>query len=78
VIELAKQYGRYGYRKIHGLVQQAGWEISLSVVERIWRREGLKVPKKQPKRGRRGSLADRLGSATSSASTVGSPSDAIE
>ena len=52
VIELARQYGRYGYRKIHGLVQQAGWEISLSVVERIWRREGLKVPKKQPKRGR--------------------------
>ena len=52
VIELARQYGRYGYRKIHGLVQQAGWEISQSVVERIWRREGLKVPKKQPKRGR--------------------------
>ena len=42
----------HGYRKIHGLVQQAGWEISLSVVERIWRREGLKVPKKQPRRGR--------------------------
>ena len=52
VIELARQYGRYGYRKIHGLVRQAGWEISQSVVERIWRREGLKVPKKQPKRGR--------------------------
>ena len=52
VIELAKQYGRYGYRKVHGLLQQAGWEISLSVVERIWRREGLKVPKKQPKRRR--------------------------
>ena len=33
-------------------LQEAGWEISLSVVERIWRREGLKVPKKQPKRGR--------------------------
>jgi len=52
VIEFANQYGRYGYRKIHGLVQQAGWEISLSVAERIWWREGLKVPKKQPKRGR--------------------------
>ena len=52
VIELAKQYGRYGYRKVHGLLQQAGWEISLSVIERIWRREGLKVPKKQPKRRR--------------------------
>jgi transposase InsO family protein len=52
VIELAKRYGRYGYRKIHGLPQQAGWEISLSVVERIWRREGLKVPRKQPRRDR--------------------------
>ena len=51
MIELAEQYGSYGYRKILGLVQQAGWEISLSV-ERIWRREGLKVPKKQPKRAR--------------------------
>jgi putative transposase len=52
IIELAKQYGRYGYRRIHHLLQQAGWEIGLSVVERIWRREGLKVPKKQPKRRR--------------------------
>lgn len=52
IIQLAKQYGRYGYRRIHGLLRQAGWDISVAVVERIWRREGLKVPKKQPKRGR--------------------------
>lgn len=32
------------------LLGNAGWQVSLSVVERIWRREGLKVPKKQPKR----------------------------
>jgi hypothetical protein len=44
-----KQYGRYGYRRIHGLLMQTGWDISLSMVERIWRREGLKVPRKQPK-----------------------------
>ena len=52
IVELAKRYGRYGYRRIHGLLAHVGWEISLSVVERIWRREGLKVPKKQPKRRR--------------------------
>jgi transposase InsO family protein len=52
VTELARQYGRYGYRKIAALLRQAGWSVSDGRVERIWRREGLKVPQKQPKRGR--------------------------
>jgi transposase InsO family protein len=52
IIELARQYGRYGYRKIAELLRQAGWTINDKRVERIWRREGLKVPHKQPKRGR--------------------------
>ena len=52
IIELARQYGRYGYRKIAGLLEQAGWLVNDKRVERIWRREGLKVPHKQPKRGR--------------------------
>ena len=52
IVELAKQYGRYGYRRIHSLLTKASWDIGLSVVERIWRREGLKVPRKQPKRRR--------------------------
>ena len=52
IIELARQYGRYGYRKIAGLLRQAGWLTNDKRVERIWRREGLKVPHKQPKRGR--------------------------
>jgi len=51
-IALARQYGRYGYRKIAGLLEQAGWLVNDKRVERIWRREGLKVPHKQPKRGR--------------------------
>ena len=51
-IEFARQYGRYGYRKIAGLLAQAGWLVNDKRVERIWRREGLKVPHKQPKRGR--------------------------
>ncbi len=52
LVELARQYGRYGYRKISALLSDAGWLVNDKRVERIWRREGLKVPPKQPKRGR--------------------------
>jgi putative transposase len=53
IIELARQYGRYGYRKVAELLRStAGWVVNDKRVERIWRREGLKVPKRQPKRGR--------------------------
>ena len=52
IVELARQYGRFGYRKIAELLRRAGWLVNDKRVERIWRREGLKVPQKQPKRGR--------------------------
>jgi len=52
ITELAKQYGRYGYRRITALLKREGWRVNHKRVERIWRREGLKVPKKQPKRKR--------------------------
>ena len=52
IVSLAAQYGRYGYRRITALLQRAGWGVNHKRVERIWRREGLKVPQKQPKRGR--------------------------
>ncbi len=52
VIELACQYGRYGYRQITGLLNLEGWHVNHKRVERIWRQEGLKVPQKQPKRKR--------------------------
>ncbi len=52
IIELATQYGRYGYRMITGMLRNEGWQVNHKRVERIWRREGLKVPKKQPKRKR--------------------------
>ena len=52
IVELATQYGRYGYRRITALLQEAGWLVNLKRVERIWRQEGLKVPARQPKRGR--------------------------
>ena len=49
---LASQYGRYGYRRITALLRNEEWKVNHKRVERIWRQEGLKVPKKQPKRGR--------------------------
>jgi len=52
VIELASQYGRNGYRCITALLQRADWRVGKDRVERIWRREGLKVPQKQKPRGR--------------------------
>ena len=52
MIELTRQYGRYGYRRIAALLRDAGWQVNDKRVERLWRREGLKVPTKQPKRGR--------------------------
>jgi transposase InsO family protein len=52
IIELATQYGRYGYRQVTALLKNEGWIVNHKRVERIWRKEGLKVPKKQPKRGR--------------------------
>ena len=52
IIGLASQYGRYGYRRITALLRQADWRVGKDRVERIWRREGLKVPRKQKPRGR--------------------------
>jgi transposase InsO family protein len=53
IVELVRCYGRYGYRKIAALLRStAGWVVNDKRVERIWRREGLKVPARQPKRGR--------------------------
>lgn len=52
IIALANQYGRYGYRRITILLRQAGWNVGKDRVERIWRREGLKVSQKQKPRGR--------------------------
>ncbi len=48
---MASEYGRYGNRRIWALLAMQGWQIGVGRVERIWRREGLEVPQKQPKRG---------------------------
>ena len=52
IVELATRFGRYGYRRITALLRDLGWRVNHKRVERIWRREGLKVPGRQPKRGR--------------------------
>ena len=52
IVELATRFGRYGYRRVTRLLRMEGWGVNHKRVERIWRREGLKVPAKQPKRGR--------------------------
>ena len=52
IVELAKAYGRYGYRRITALLHREGWRVNHKKVERIWRQEGLRVPRKQPKRRR--------------------------
>ena len=52
IIALATCYGRYGYRRVTALLRHAGWQVNRKRVGRIWRREGLKVPHKQPRKGR--------------------------
>ena len=52
IVALAKLYGRHGYRRVTALLQVAGWCVNHKRVERIWQQEGLKVPRRQPKRGR--------------------------
>ncbi len=52
IIALTREYGRYGYRRIAVKLREAGWSVNDKRVERLWRREGLKVPQKQPKKGR--------------------------
>jgi transposase InsO family protein len=52
MVELAAEYGRYGYRRVTAMLNSEGWRVNHKRVERLWRLEGLKVPAKQPKRGR--------------------------
>ena len=52
VVRLASRVGRSGYRQITNLLRIEGWQVNYKRVERIWRQEGLKVPRRQPKRSR--------------------------
>ena len=50
MVRLAKQYGRYGYRKIAELLRIEGWQVNHKKVERLWREEGLQIPQRHRKR----------------------------
>ena len=52
IVRLASRFGRYGYRRVTDMLRIEGWEVNHKRVERIWRQEGLKVPRRQLKRGR--------------------------
>jgi len=52
IIDLASRYGRYDYRRVAALLQEADWQVSKDRVQRIWRREGLKVPPKHKPKAR--------------------------
>ena len=52
IVDLARECGRYGYRRVTALLRMKGWRVNHKRVQRIWRREGLRVPSKQPKRAR--------------------------
>ena len=52
IVALATRFGRYGYRRITALLHREGWHVNHKRVERLWRQEGLRVPARQPKRGR--------------------------
>jgi len=52
LVELAFEYGRYGYRRITAMLREEGWQVNHRRIEGLWYREGLKVPAIQLKRGR--------------------------
>ena len=55
---LASQHPRYGYRRVHALLVREGWRVNRKRVQRLWRTEGLKVPRRQRKRQRLGTSAN--------------------
>lgn len=55
MLEVARRRPRWGYRRTAWRLRQEGWRASDTRVYRLWRREGLKVPKKKRKRRRLGS-----------------------
>lgn len=58
ILDLVREFPRYGYRMITRLLRQEGWQVNFKRIYRIWKREGLKVPVKKTKKRR---LGDRSG-----------------
>jgi putative transposase len=62
ILVLASEYGRYGYRRITVKLREAGWPVGKDRVQRIWQREGLKVPQKhRPREGCGSTIARACG-----------------
>jgi transposase InsO family protein len=55
MLELVRSHPRYGYRRVWALLRAEGFRVNRKRVHRLWRKEGLKVPKKQRKKRRLGS-----------------------
>jgi len=58
MLDLVRRHPRYGYRRIWALLRAGGWRVNRKRVYRLWRQQGLKVPRKQRKRRRLGSSAN--------------------
>lgn len=48
--ELSQKYKRYGYRRICQLLNREGWGVNHKKVQRIWRQEGLQIPRRRRKK----------------------------
>jgi transposase InsO family protein len=47
--KVADQHPRWGYRRVHAVLRNQGWEVNLKRVERLWRQHQLKVPPRRQK-----------------------------
>lgn len=61
MLELVKEFPRFGYRQIGRLLRHEGFPVNIKRIYRLWRREGLKVPQKKLKQRR---LGDATGGIT--------------
>ena len=58
MLELVRQHPRFGYRRIWALLRREGWPVNRKRIHRLWRQQGLKVPRRQRKKRRLGSSAN--------------------
>ncbi|MEW4566220.1 IS3 family transposase [Bremerella sp. JC770] len=56
ILELVREFPRYGYRMITRVLRQEGWQVNFKRIYRLWRQEGLKVPVKRAKKRRLGTV----------------------
>ena len=60
MLELARLHPRYGYRRTAALLRAEGRQVNVKRVHRLWRQEGLKVPRKQVRKRRLGSSVNGI------------------